>query len=549
MRTCLVLAVVLAGGCPGVAWSSLPADGELDALVIGALVHADQQLRATVAFLETVSDAEPIPARRPHFPTVTENLALNPGASRPDGQWQTSRADGSFWARGSFAAQLWMMAAQAEEPADQAQWQEWARRWTAPIVGYTGSDMTVNNLAVGRRWYQQATDPVDRAAARDSILLGARRLATPYVRAGNTGSFHEDIGAMGYSRRSDTTGETWFHAFIDHSPNVEQLLAASWLTDDAAEAVRFRDVAVRHVRTLHGTLGPRRNPGTRGSWQRAYFDWEPTSPTYGQFLFNEAKQGWTAASTWSRGQAWWVYASALAYFHTRLPDLRTIAVEAALDYAERLPDRYPGDSRLPGIFVPAWDFDYALEVDAATDYDTSAAAMAVNGLLHLLVALGPDDPVAEELWTVVRGTLANLSAPPFLTSDGGPEMSILRHGSYHHWASTAPSQQYRNGLIWGDYFFVDALVTYQSFRSAPAVVTVPPTLALADNQMTWWGEPGQAYQLEATARLGSWQEADRPQAGGGQAIVLELAPAEPLSDRFFYRVRTWILPETWQLGR
>ncbi|MBF2055926.1 MAG: hypothetical protein IGQ45_01630 [Cyanobacterium sp. T60_A2020_053] len=40
-------------------------------------------------------------------------------------------------------------------------------------------------------------------------------------------------------------------------------------------------------------------------------------------------------------------------------------------------------------------------------------------------------------------------------------MSILKHGCYHHYESIAPTNVYDNGLIWGDYFFIDALQTYQ----------------------------------------------------------------------------------------
>jgi hypothetical protein len=40
-------------------------------------------------------------------------------------------------------------------------------------------------------------------------------------------------------------------------------------------------------------------------------------------------------------------------------------------------------------------------------------------------------------------------------------MSLLRHGCYHHPAAIQPSQIYDTGLIWGDFFFMNALAEYQ----------------------------------------------------------------------------------------
>ena len=42
-----------------------------------------------------------------------------------------------------------------------------------------------------------------------------------------------------------------------------------------------------------------------------------------------------------------------------------------------------------------------------------------------------------------------------------PRDESLRHGCYHHPAAIQPSQIYDTGLIWGDFFFINALAEYQ----------------------------------------------------------------------------------------
>lgn len=97
------------------------------------------------------------------------------------------------------------------------------------------------------------------------------------------------------------------------------------------EAKDWQNKAVRHIKTLAKTFGSQRNPGNSGTWQRGYFDNNPASLTYRQFLFNESKQGWKDSSTWSRGQAWMIYDNGLIwgdYFF----------IDALIDYVNLVKD-------------------------------------------------------------------------------------------------------------------------------------------------------------------------------------------------------------------
>ncbi|MCC5805010.1 MAG: hypothetical protein JJU00_01660 [Opitutales bacterium] len=536
-------AFVLCAMPPAISHAAFAPDPVLDDRIEVALDLARTKMLATVDFLEAVNAAETDPARIPYFPQYTVNLDLTPDRSEPDGSWHTTRGNGGFWARGSFAALLWMMAEIEEDPAQRAQWQAWAKTWSEPVRGYTGNDMTVNNYAVFRRWMEQAEN--EREEQRQTILSLARLLVEPYDRETNTGRFFEEAGIYGYRRRTTAEPRTWyFHAFIDHSPNMEQLLGASWIAYDDAEALDFREKAVRHALNIHQTLNAGRNPGDAGSWQRAYFGWEETSPTYGEFVLNEGKQGWTNASTWSRGQGWWVYGICLAYYHTRHPDVLEAAREAVRYYIDHLPDRYPGEHRRPGVFVPPWDFDYAFEVDFETDYDTSAAALAAAGMVRLLAAMNPADPDYGAFMEALRGTLFSLTDAPFLATEDYPEMSILRKGGYHHPASLEPSSAYNNGLIWGDYFFVDALLKYRKLRDNPPSVPEAPAVVFdADAGMLRWPARADAvYQVEVSDDLRDWRDAGLPFHGAAEGEPLGSA-AQPGAAPRFWRLRAWPMPE------
>ena len=82
-------------------------------------------------------------------------------------------------------------------------------------------------------------------------------------------------------------------------------------------------------------------------------------------------QGYSADSTWSRGQAWAAYGFTTAYAQTGNKQLLTEARRTA-DYFI---------AGLPADCVPYWDFDAPDIPNAPTD--TSAAAIAAAGLLQL----------------------------------------------------------------------------------------------------------------------------------------------------------------------
>jgi hypothetical protein len=88
--------------------------------------------------------------------------------------------------------------------------------------------------------------------------------------------------------------------------------------------------------------------------------------------------------------------------------------------------------------------------------DSSAAAIAAQGLLRLGHHLGPDSGAAGHRYWQAGLTVADtLFAEPYLSTDPGHQ-GLLRHSVYHRpngWDHIPPGQRVPNGesSMWGDY--------------------------------------------------------------------------------------------------
>ena len=394
------------------------------------------------------------------YPTFTANKLLNNKSKLFHGNYLKRKSNS--WEAGAFPGLLWKMYAIETNPKYKKFWYKKAIAWSEPLRKETNNnvgDMAINSLFVFKPWYENSNNK-EANKQLTTIFKGASYLAEPVNQ--KKGRFYEDIGVIGYSKKAKRTdNKNHWHAFIDHSINVEQLLWAAENNPDSSTGELWQNIAITHIKTLAKNMGKNRNPGENGTWQRGYFENNSNSPNYGKFLFNEGKQGWKDSSTWSRGQAWWIYATSITYKYSQDAEILTIAKDAINYYLNHLPDRFPNELRQQGDFIPPWDFDYALEVNPKTEKDTSAAAIAMSGILTLIANLPDNDPNKQRYLIEVENTLNALTSSTYLNSPDSLEMSILSHGCYHHYDAIQPSKNYNNGLIWGDYFFIDALIKYR----------------------------------------------------------------------------------------
>ena len=184
-----------------------------------------------------------------------------------------------------------------------------------------------------------------------------------------------------------------------------------------------------------------------------YADYDPTT---GNLIANSTWQGYSADSTWSRGQAWAIYGFTMAYRFTADP--------VYLDTACRAADFYLAN--LPADLVPYWDFDAPGIPN--TQRDTSAASVTASGLFELSKYC--TGQMHSRYYNAACSILKNLCTPDDLggylgESSAGTVLSegILMHGCYHAPECFSGSPwAYDESLSWGDYYLIEALLRYKN---------------------------------------------------------------------------------------
>jgi len=161
----------------------------------------------------------------------------------------------------------------------------------------------------------------------------------------------------------------------------------------------------------------------------------------GEVVDKRTHQGWKDDSTWSRGQAWAVYAYAMYYRYTGL-DRMLARSEKSYQYFIEATKQQTND------WVPYADFD--APINAKNPRDTSATAIVASALLELYQITKE-----EKYLNDAQAMLVSLSTAQFLALDPSYQ-SILLKGS-EKWGEPEV------GSIFGDYFFIEALYRWQQY--------------------------------------------------------------------------------------
>ncbi|MHC4945291.1 MAG: glycoside hydrolase family 88 protein [Planctomycetota bacterium] len=334
--------------------------------------------------------------------------------------------DAHFWTSGFFPGCLWLLFERTGNPAHRT----WAENWTAGLEGEkfntTTHDigfMLFNSFGNG---YRLTQDPL----YLDVLLQAAESLATRYDPV---------VGCI----RSWDWGSWQFPVIVDNMMNLELLL---WASKNGGQSA-WRDMAISHAeKTLENHVRP------DGSTCHVV-DYDPAT---GGVIAMSTWQGYSADSTWARGQAWAIHGFTMVYRETLDP--------AFLDAARRIADFYI--ENLPDDLIPYWDFDAPGIPNTARD--TSAAAIAASGLIELCAL--EVDPWRKK-WYLRMGkrtlralcTLATQGG--YLGEDGqGNPLTpgLLLEGCYNHPDSFSHGSVFDESLIWGDYYFLEALLRITS---------------------------------------------------------------------------------------
>lgn len=327
------------------------------------------------------------------------------------GRWKHDKPAWTQWCDGFLPGIMWLFHKHVGPGAPEADW------WMDQAIHYSRAleprmndrdthDLGFLFIPTYLRWYQ-----ITRQKELNEVLVTAAQ--TLALRFQERGQYLRSFVAEN-------------SLFIDIMMNVGLIFYAARETGDRM----LRDIAVRHSLTTRKVL-------VRGDGSTAHegiFDLSS-----GEFLHQSTQQGARADSCWSRGLTWSLYGFTMCYEYSRDPRF--------LETAQASADYYITHSPVDG--VPPWDFNAPVETRKLLD--TSAAAIAAAGLFRLC-RLIPDPMKGHLYWTTAVRILRSLCDKYIAHHTNGWE-GILKGGVYHLHKGLGVNES----VIWGDYYFVEAL--------------------------------------------------------------------------------------------
>lgn len=252
--------------------------------------------------------------------------------------------------------------------------------------------------------------------AKKAALLAADKLIERYQ---EKGEFLQAWGSLGSPEH--------YRFIIDCMLNIPLLY---WASEVSGKDV-YKEIAKKHFVTSTNYV----IRDDASAYHTFYMNPETGEPDHGA-----TRQGYRDDSSWARGQAWGIYGIPLNIRYTN-----------QLEYT----NLYKGMTnyflnRLPKDNVCFWDLIFQ-EGDKQSR-DSSAAAIAVCGMLEMNRYLRDDDPDKEVYLHASHCILRSLMKN-YTDSKQEPGNPILYHGVYS-WHSGKGIDE---GNIWGDYFYMEAI--------------------------------------------------------------------------------------------
>ena len=226
----------------------------------------------------------------------------------------------------------------------------------------------------------------------------------------------------------DLNDPTAYRLIIDCNLNVPLLFWAAEVTGDQ----KYREIAAKHINTAAKVV-VREDSSTHHTF---YFDPETGNPVKGV-----TAQGAGDDSAWARGQAWGVYGFPLAYSY--LKD------EKFIDLFKRVTNYFL--NHLPSDNICYWDLVF--DENSGEERDTSAAAIAVCGMLEMIKYLPDSDPDKKIYQNAVNAIMKSLITK-YTTKNIEYSNGLLTEAVY----SKPNGSGVDECCIWGDYFYMEALV-------------------------------------------------------------------------------------------
>ena len=255
--------------------------------------------------------------------------------------------------------------------------------------------------------------------AKEASIKAADKLITRYQ---EKGKFIQAWGELG--------NKDHYRFIIDCLLNIPLLY---WATD-VTNNEKYRQVAENHFETACNYV----IRDDASAFHTFYMNPEDGSPVKGV-----TRQGYSDDSAWARGQAWGIYGIPLNYKSTRNGH--------AFNLYKGMTNYFL--NRLPKDNICYWDLIFNDGDEQSRD--SSAAAIAVCGM-HEMNKYLPEVDADKEVYkyamhTILRSLIENYTNPNI--GEGEP---ALLHGVYS-WHSGKGVDE---GNIWGDYYYLEALIRF-----------------------------------------------------------------------------------------
>jgi len=196
----------------------------------------------------------------------------------------------------------------------------------------------------------------------------------------------------------------------------------------------YRNAAMRHYEAACNNV----IRDDASAYHTFYFD-----PETGEPLKGVTRQGYSDDSAWARGQAWGIYGIPLNY--------RYVKDDSAFNLFKGMTNYFL--NRLPEDEVCYWDLIFTDGSNQSRD--SSAAAIGVCGIHEMLKYLpeveSDKNTYRHSMHCILRSLMERYTAPEI--KPGNP---VLLHGVYS-WHSGKGVDE---GNIWGDYYYMEALMRF-----------------------------------------------------------------------------------------
>lgn len=322
--------------------------------------------------------------------------------------------DNDDWTNGFWTGMLWL----AYEYTGNEKYKKVAQIHTDNFEERYNNDFVLNHHDIGFLYSLSAVADYKISGSKKARELGIKAATKLKGRYQEKGAFIQAWGNLG--------DENEYRLIIDCFLNLPILYWAYEETKDKS----FLEVANNHFNTAINNV-IREDSSTYHTY---YFDKETGKPTKGV-----THQGFKNDSCWARGQAWAILGMAINYRYNNNENSKEI-FEAVTNYYL---------NRLPKDLIPYWDLIFT---DADNEpRDSSSAVITACGIFErnkFDKDYNNKDAYTRSAHEMLRNLINNYTTVNE-DSDG-----VLMHGVY--------SWQHNKGVdecnLWGDYFFMEALM-------------------------------------------------------------------------------------------